>query len=1041
MGPPFSFVGEPVPSNRSQQLSIRLSVEDADTARAALIAFGKEGEKALGAIERASKPASAGLNLMDLASGRVTSGMSKLRTALIAAAGPAALVALAKRSLEASDALVTAADKAGVSIKAFQELGYAASSNASSAESMSQGLVNLTKRIGDAAAGSGDLRDIMRQYGVSVKDAEGHTRSTEDVIGDLADVIKNTSSQAERLRISSAAFGRDLGQELLPALSQGRDGFKAAAKEAQGFGLILDDTVARNAAEAKDSLERLNTVLSVQSTKAFANLAPVIEQVANGLAKVAGEQLSDVGYKLQRLFVDLPHMSSDALEKMLQQSDTAIGELVDKRADLEKKLAAVPADKGGTTGGLPSRYFSQDRQEAERQRKELAAELQKQNDLIASYAQGRRQIIDEMARREAEDDERKKKRADDEARALSEQQKREQEAARAKLAEVVGSAQGVSSPLAQALVAMKKQVAELEALADKGSLSAEQLATGRAAALSAFLAKGGEQMRAAAQEFKKTSDELDKKNEDRTWADAEAASGVLSPIAKARLEMRKNIAELNRDYKKGDMDAAQYHQRLVAQSAAFQAVLDQQAAEAQEKTFGAKAKQEAADYFQLLSDAGGRAGGFLVGQIRNMEDALADFFEHGKFNAANFFDAIKATVARTLAQDVTSGIGGILGLSQGSTVTGSFLGGIFGGAGSAIGSSISGAAKSAGSWLSDIGSGIADFFGFADGGSPGDGLVRGPGTPRSDSINAKLSVDEFVMNAAATRRYLPVLRQMNANGRRSFASAGGRRGFADGGDMSGGGGMSHDNDATENEKSTYGNDYGTDSNPGNGSYTYNDGFFGNSWSYDNPDTGNHLDGLKTGETVGRASPTGLQNVTNRQGQVVDRVGGTLSERIGTFFGVGTEYGFLGSPAAGILASVLGSLIGGPLGMVAGFSMNLGREALTGGAARQAAGGGLTDALGDRMFGPGVTTPQNALDRALDRIGERLGIDTSAATQPGRSLPGEPSSIERAGSPTGPDNSGALLIELQALRRDLALDRNSLGRLIVSGSTLRRTDVF
>ena len=62
----------------------------------------------------------------------------------------------------------------------------------------------------------------------------------------------------------------------------------------------------------------------------------------------------------------------------------------------------------------------------------------------------------------------------------------------------------------------------------------------------------------------------------------------------------------------------------------------------------------------------------------------------------------------------------------------------------------------AGSWLSDAGSSIMSFFGFADGGP-----VTGPGTGRSDSIPAMLSNGEFVVNAGATKKYRPLLDALN----------------------------------------------------------------------------------------------------------------------------------------------------------------------------------------------------------------------------------------------------------------------------------------
>lgn len=53
------------------------------------------------------------------------------------------------------------------------------------------------------------------------------------------------------------------------------------------------------------------------------------------------------------------------------------------------------------------------------------------------------------------------------------------------------------------------------------------------------------------------------------------------------------------------------------------------------------------------------------------------------------------------------------------------------------------------------------------------GMVRGPGTSRSDSIPARLSNGEFVINAAATKRNRPLLESINNGGKpRAYAKGG-----------------------------------------------------------------------------------------------------------------------------------------------------------------------------------------------------------------------------------------------------------------------------
>lgn len=72
--------------------------------------------------------------------------------------------------------------------------------------------------------------------------------------------------------------------------------------------------------------------------------------------------------------------------------------------------------------------------------------------------------------------------------------------------------------------------------------------------------------------------------------------------------------------------------------------------------------------------------------------------------------------------------------------------------------------------------GVGQFLGFAEGGevqkNAAGGLIRGAGTGTSDDILSWLSNGEFVITAAATRRYLPVLKAMNDNRLPAFAEGG-----------------------------------------------------------------------------------------------------------------------------------------------------------------------------------------------------------------------------------------------------------------------------
>lgn len=163
------------------------------------------------------------------------------------------------------------------------------------------------------------------------------------------------------------------------------------------------------------------------------------------------------------------------------------------------------------------------------------------------------------------------------------------------------------------------------------------------------------------------------------------------------------------------------------------------------KNMGASAKQ----FGDTAQKVGGEFQQAFGSIFSSLEDALVSFVTTGKLDFKSLINSIIADLARMLIQMLI--IKPLMGFFGG------FFGGIFGFSG---GGSVGGA------------------FGlqsFAEGGlvnidpsTPArfatGGQVHGPGTGLSDSVNALLSRDEFVVNAAASRPNMAGLEYLNRTG-------------------------------------------------------------------------------------------------------------------------------------------------------------------------------------------------------------------------------------------------------------------------------------
>lgn len=218
----------------------------------------------------------------------------------------------------------------------------------------------------------------------------------------------------------------------------------------------------------------------------------------------------------------------------------------------------------------------------------------------------------------------------------------------------------------------------------------------------------------------------------------------------------------------------------------------------QKKTMIGKLVEESREAQGLapIIDEAGFAFQGLEATINGTKGALTEFLNTGKLDFTSFVNSLLEDLNR-LAVDAA--FNELFGANPAKTMMGGMSasgGGIFGDLFGIASSMFSGGSSTASLGMSSesaFGSeGMVDGFslGFANG-----GFVAGPGGPRSDSIPAMLSDGEFVVNAASTKKFLPLLKRINAEKAVSRATGGpvsGIQHFADGGYVSNGqGGMTN----------------------------------------------------------------------------------------------------------------------------------------------------------------------------------------------------------------------------------------------------------
>jgi len=226
------------------------------------------------------------------ATGKMAKGFGSIKTAIMggvaalglyaAAAAAVKFDTMARGALDAADKIDKLSSKLGVSTDFLQQAEFAASQSGVGFDTMSMAMQRWTRRAAEAAAGTGEARDAVKELGIDLKDAGGNLKSSEQLFRDALKALSGVENQADKIRLAMKLFDSEG-----VALVNMADNFESLADEAEKLGIVLDrDTIAK-AVTTKDELDKLDRVVKKFTTETLVELAPILVSVAEKMADVA----------------------------------------------------------------------------------------------------------------------------------------------------------------------------------------------------------------------------------------------------------------------------------------------------------------------------------------------------------------------------------------------------------------------------------------------------------------------------------------------------------------------------------------------------------------------------------------------------------------------------------------------------------------------------------------------------------------------------------------------------------------------------------
>ncbi len=203
------------------------------------------------------------------------------RLADAAADAVRALAEAGRAAAAYADEILTASTVTGLSTDTLQEYAYAAELIDTDLADVEKALAKNVKSMSSAQAGSKSYAEAYEKLGVSVTDASGELRSSEDVFWDCIDALGKVENETEADAIAMQIFGKS-ARDLNPLIDAGSDGFRKFADEAHEAGAVLDGETLESLGEVDDSFQRLEQQTSAFQNAIGASIAPLLGTLADG---------------------------------------------------------------------------------------------------------------------------------------------------------------------------------------------------------------------------------------------------------------------------------------------------------------------------------------------------------------------------------------------------------------------------------------------------------------------------------------------------------------------------------------------------------------------------------------------------------------------------------------------------------------------------------------------------------------------------------------------------------------------------------------
>jgi hypothetical protein len=183
--------------------------------------------------------------------------------------------------LQLMDQLDAMSERTGIAVESLSAMRVAAQLSDTSMEALAVGLKKLSTNMADAMGGSKEAAAKFAAMGITPEQLASY-KTADQLFAALADKFKGYDDGIKKNALATEIFGKR-GEEMIGMLNRGSQGLADMAEEAKKLGVVFDGSLAKQASDFNDNIERIKLAAEGAKNGLLESLLPALVRITNEL--------------------------------------------------------------------------------------------------------------------------------------------------------------------------------------------------------------------------------------------------------------------------------------------------------------------------------------------------------------------------------------------------------------------------------------------------------------------------------------------------------------------------------------------------------------------------------------------------------------------------------------------------------------------------------------------------------------------------------------------------------------------------------------